>query len=349
MADRLELTINRWLREGVTSEAIAERLLSRLWNGPDRDDSHTIAQFVLHARLPHKLLEACEDLLRQDRFIPWSGLIEALAQVGTTPTPELIEIVLEGARAQSGLEDLLLSFHWDNLSPQLALARKPVLEARAQRLQRIVEELYRKLEFYKSHGLIEKEKVTFDILERLHAGLPQLEVLRQDLNERFARHIISKSNLPQHPSFDGWADGKQAHSHSEWLNTLSAEISSLMKQFPHLAFDLISVLLSMDFMESAAKVSPALPEGRLSEWLKIDIYMRADQHLNALSLLDGLAERQELGPEEAFALAYLKSQALWALGQKQGAIEILSHLVQIRPQFQQASHLLQLWQGTASP
>ncbi|HRO68156.1 MAG TPA: hypothetical protein PL182_11375, partial [Pseudobdellovibrionaceae bacterium] len=65
-----------------------------------------------------------------------------------------------------------------------------------------------------------------------------------------------------------------------------------------------------------------------------------------VELLHELARVELLQSEDSetfFATAYLRAQALWGLGQKHAAIEVMESLLASRPQYRSGLSLLSLW------
>lgn len=79
-------------------------------------------------------------------------------------------------------------------------------------------------------------------------------------------------------------------------------------------------------------------------WYSLQISIDGKQYARALSIIDVLRHRQ-MNTDHSFSLLYYQALALFGLGQKSEAKQIIANIVKIRPDFRSADSLLLDWEN----
>jgi tetratricopeptide (TPR) repeat protein len=114
---------------------------------------------------------------------------------------------------------------------------------------------------------------------------------------------------------------------------------------PDLAYDLAMGLQMMDFHSEALQILALASPSPAVDWLRLELEVRARRFVTALEEAHRLETLYASDPDAAFAATYARARALYGLGEKQTAIDLLRGLVKIRPHYRSAHSLLLDWAG----
>jgi hypothetical protein len=130
---------------------------------------------------------------------------------------------------------------------------------------------------------------------------------------------------------------------NELLTIWETETKSLATANPAWAADLAMMFFFVDAPQAALSVIEVAPTGVGPDWLTAELMLKRRQYVDLLEHLHSLEIRYVKDTETAFGVAYLRAQALQALGQSGIAVEILRSIVEVRPDYRSANHLLNEW------
>ena len=117
------------------------------------------------------------------------------------------------------------------------------------------------------------------------------------------------------------------------------------KNDPSQAADLAVIAAMIDLWDDAIELLAMAPDAGRRGWLRLELMLGANRNLELLNELAVVEQAHSEDPETFYATAYLRAQALWALGQEEQAVEILESLLSARPQYRAGVSLLTLWRG----
>jgi hypothetical protein len=112
-----------------------------------------------------------------------------------------------------------------------------------------------------------------------------------------------------------------------------------------MAFDFAVAAYMLESFEDALSLLSFSEETESLIWFRMEVLLKCRRFVELLTDLAKIEILFAHDPETFFATAYLRAQAMWGLGQKHTAIEVLEGLLAARPHYRAASALLSIWSG----
>ncbi len=346
MSQVIELEIKALLDNLKNPELVAEKIISDLRNReyqPQPQEIRSVCRFLLKAGLYSIMINYILVAIENGTFlIPWPLFLEALARSRPEISPTLAKTLLEGITEEKALGDACLSKALDFRSKVLKTER----EARRQKLIQAVNgaklNLLDQLKTLRTQQLFEKERELLLRLQSMYPGDPDVHLEVVEHQRRQAVEILSKHRpFSAGPPlvFDDIEDSLKVPTSS-----FAASTKQIVQEQPEMAKDLAVAAATMDLWELALELLNADPSTQHS-WLRLEILFGARHYLEVLSEIIELEVKFAHDSETFFATAYFRAQALWGLGQKHQAVEILESLLASNPNYRSAASLLNLWRG----
>lgn len=343
MADHLELEIRNLLKSQYSPREISSRLLSRLFESKLSDaDRNIIFGFVINSGLYHEAFQIFPQLLFDRIRFPWAHFMEILYRHKISPTREVIDASIKGARRQERVQDLVQFKYWDAKDPRFAEMREQIAEQRAERQLRQRELLLDKLAFFKNHQLIDEEQRILKILIKMYPQDSHLRDWKEEFDERWAKFVISRRGGSEMDHLDETM-AQLNRDEWDWAWFLTQEVQKLVGEHGQAAYDFAIGMWFMEFFDCALVLVDGMKPTTGSDWLKTELLIRIRRYLDALEWLVQLEKKYIENPDTPFAITYWRAQALWGLGQSTAAIELMRSLVQVRPDYRSASSMLNEW------
>lgn len=130
----------------------------------------------------------------------------------------------------------------------------------------------------------------------------------------------------------------------EILLQIQNQARSLLKQGKGQANDFAFLFRSLgDFGKAIEFIANSEPnDGK--DWILLDYLAEGGQHLAVLDLCQRLKEKYSQNPDSLFSIYYLESISYWELGEKEKALNLMSQISSMRPDFKSANEILAQWQ-----
>lgn len=346
MSTYIELEIQNLLKEYSDLNVIAEKLLSLIESEPEYLTSENITavfRFLLNAKLPSKIVQFTITYLENSSVpIPWPYFIEALDSIRNNLDEDTIKALNEGiSKLQAELE-ASRSQKLDDVIPGMR-------EWRSQRRLKIQQEYLNKkrdlideLITFRTQRLVEEEKNLLKKLQKLYPGDPEVKKELDEHKQRYALEILQK-RVPKVRSlrFDD-LNTPDFEVEKVRQNLLSSIKEEALKN-PDLAVDLAILAFMIDNFEEALEIIQNCENTPTVLWLRAELLLRSKKYLELLGEITRIELHFSYDPETFFATAYYRAQALWGLGQKDMAREVLEGLIISRPHYRAATALLSIW------
>lgn len=348
MSTNVELEIQNLLNEIEDLDVVSDRLINFLESSPTNLTSANIsavALFLNHAGRSQKLLQfVLRNIENKNFVIPWPHFLEALSKV-TAPLDEKTRLaLLDGIREDQAEESAARSLSFSKNLPELQ-------EHRQNRKYRFHKEylankrtLLEQLYTLRTQQLFEQEKILLQRLQRLYPGDDDVAQEVGEHRQRHALEILQK----RAPRIRAPKTEDLAPSDPEVESALETLLLSLQEhatQIPELAFDFAIVAAMLERYDVALSLLSHAENSPSVDWLRLELLMRCRRFVELLSELTQVELKYAHEPETFFATAYLRAQALWGLGQKHNAIEVMEGLLSSRPHYRAASAILSLWRN----
>lgn len=350
MSSNLELEIKNFLDLQGDPTVAADHLISMLESSDEaltNDNLRVLARFLWRAGLHDRLLNLCSRLLFKDDIeLPWDFILEALATHHQGQLPDAEREALSAAFDSNVMIRRLASRSkaLDAFFPTLRADRAEQRLRWVKEYKQQKDELIEHLATLRTQQLYEQEKELLARLQKLYPTDEDVKREARDHKERYALDILSKRRrISKQVRFDeGVVDQEVLAAQS----TLQGSLVATASQEPELVRDLAVAAAMFDFFETSLTILDGAPADESeSRWLRLEVLLIARRYLDLLHELGRMELDFAAQPETFFGTAYMRAQALWGLGQKHSAIEVLESLLAARPHYRSGLSLLALWRG----
>jgi tetratricopeptide (TPR) repeat protein len=203
--------------------------------------------------------------------------------------------------------------------------------------------LLKELDFAKNQGLKEKRVQAIDQLKKFFPNdkaIASVSLAEKEFQARNAynRLLSKKTRSISHK--------KEAPEISpEELEQTIKTIKKYLKKNADYAYDFSLMFMQMDVPLYGLMVIDLLKKkSQKLLWYELQLCLNGKQYARALSTID-LLQKTKITSEHSFSLLYYQAVALYGLGKKSSAIQIIKNILKIRPQFKSASSLLLEWES----
>lgn len=354
MAASFELKIHQLFLEHNDFERVADQLI-RQWNQSkfSEEEEKELLNFLFNTGLYPSILEKISFSLEKEKDFSWQNYLMLINEIDSSLDESVAEALVSGL--QESNQKFSIYFTEDSVLnetfSELRVSSDDLRNGFEQHYETRKSELKDRLHFLRSQRLFEEEKKTLQLIEKLS---PSEKMLSHsdwaDYNERWANHVLAEKNVKKNVA----TERKTQKVHRQWqkeMNTIVLPVVQSMqenlKESPELAEDFALGLRFMDFPQHSLDILENKNEKRAKacsqDWLVADLLFESRRFVDLLSWLKLLEEKYSDDTETAFASSFLKSQALWELGEQTLALDILRGILKIRPNYRFAHTLFQEW------
>jgi hypothetical protein len=279
-----------------------------------------------------------ESKLPWEIVLSWMSLQKLLLSLNDRAT------LYHSLEKQKSLMTLSRFADWNIVYPELKDLRNQARFDIQRKILEVRDLLFEELRTWKSQQLREQE---MKILTRLKKKFPndpdilrELEKFKQNQaveklgirlrkkRSQKIREIQFKEEITQVPI--------------EWENALL----EYAKKNPRDSYDLAIACCFMEDWVTALKLNNIAESNVQRDWLELEILLKLNRFIDVLQALYVIEMRWSHDGETFFATAYIRAQALYGLGQKTKALEVLESLLASRPLYRQGAELLHIWRGS---
>lgn len=350
MSQFLEQEIQTLLSEYQDTAVVADRLMQMIESEPSHlahlETTESFARFLLNCGFQRTLRDFCARHLSDESFAcPWAFFVESMALLNNEIT-ESTRRSFEKAIRELGLQkELSRAPHGDLALPEVRDYRNERAERIGKEIQQQKADLLERLRTFRVQRLLEKEK---ELLARLQKMFPQdPQVLKESEIHRhhYALEIISKYSMR---SRKNQISHEQKHFQAETSSAqsvLAEDLPLLASEYPSMAYDLAIAAFSLEAYGLGLEILEHADPDANALWLRMELLLKEKRYLELLSELTQMEQQLSHDAETFFATAYLRAQALWGLGQRNSAIEVMEGLLTARPQYRSGVTLLEVWRN----
>lgn len=346
MSKYIELEIQNLLKEASDLNEVAKQLLQYLDAYPENLNAENItalSRFLLNANLNNTLVAFVLQYIEKENFpVPWPYFLEALANTGAVIDETTARSLSEGIYEDNATLEAARSTKLGHIFPELNKWH----QERSTKIQHEYlsnkELLLNQLISLRTQQLYEQEKKVLYRLQKLYPG--DVDVF-QEVREHRQRHALDilQKKSPRQRSVQTSDLTKQAPEEVKTTQALMASLKEHAEKWPEMAFDFAIVAFMLEDFESSLELQKLCAETPSLLWLRLETLLHAKHFLELLNEITKVELKFSSDPETFFATAYYRAQALWGLGQKHSAMDVLEALLVARPHYRAASALLSIW------
>lgn len=339
----VEIQIQRLLDREPTVQRAVNHMLEKIASSETSDlERFSYWGFLFNAGFYQELISSLVQRLNENQRVHWGFLIEALNLSGLDPSNTVIEATLKGLKRQNANEDLWAAQSFDIHDSRFEEMRRSVADKKSSAERERKEGLLEKFHFLASQRMRDQAVRVLKHMIYLYPDDAHFRELKSGFEEEWARDLISQRFSESHTS-GAEVTPRLSGVERELINMWTDAAKSAAAKNPSIAYDLAIALHVMDADEAALEVASVLPTGVGQDWLIAELLLSLRRYVDLLEHLQELETKYASDPETAFAVSYLRAHALKALGQSAAAVEILRNIVQVRPHYRSANHLVLEW------
>lgn len=357
MSDNLELEIANQLRaQQADNPTDLIGRLNEIWHAPNTEleARRQIAAFYLAAgyksQLLQLLLEGCRQIVERDdpaHFqLPWGETAELIGSL--QPSSKTIVAMIEGARAQDSLTDLLSSQALDQLNEQVVELRRQADQLAERQHEERRKQMLEQLEYLRSQRMHKEEGRVIESFSKIFPGDEQIAQIKHSFDERWAREILqnrvtAKTEMYTEPRLHQLEPEQQ-----QVAKVIAEAVLAAAKAHRPMAYDLAIMLVFCEIFDEAQKVLAEVKSKPAKDWLRLEVFLRAGQYVEALAETHRLEGLYTTDPEVSFSIIYARARALHGLGSIENAKDLLQQILNLRPNYRLAEFLLKDWSKGSS-
>lgn len=339
-----DLEIRKLILEEPSLQHVSSRLMVKISSSETTDlERLSYWTFLYQAGFFYETLLSMIQRLSSKGRIHWGIFVEILARLQLEPPASVIESIFKGVRRQEAKDDLWASHSWNHWDPRFEAHRQALRVDKENEAREKRENMVEKFHFLKNQRMIEQAGRVLQRLLFLFPEDPTYRELKEAFDEDWAREVIAnrykepESETPAPFAFSPEEDRVL----QDFLQTADQNYALKFESaidFAVLFYFLEAWGYSLEFAQKAGPTTSAL-------WLVAELLMKLRRYVDALEHLHRIENALSADPETTFGVAYLRAQALHALGQSATAVEILRNIVQVRPDYRSAQQLIAEWSG----
>jgi tetratricopeptide (TPR) repeat protein len=343
LSPTLELEIQQLMVTVGKAEVVINDLVNRFDQFTQPEEIFTICQFFINSGQIQKFISVCLRQVEKNDYIPWTLVMEV---AGLNKLSLNNEIVIELLRAYQKTDpkfDTLLSFQLDHWSEEFVKVREAANISWENRHIEKKKDLKDQLQFLKAQRIDEEEAKVLEKFENMFPDDTDIKRQRQDLVERKARDVLSKSS--GRDVVDEPVEQKLGVDEQKFKKLLTEACFEKISKNPNHAYDLSLLLYFMGFYDTSLEMIRLSPPTTAADWFRLELLLMARRYVEALTETSQLELKYAQFPEATIAALYSRARAMWGLHRSDEAIELLKRLIDIRPNYLSANSLLQEWAG----
>ena len=337
--EKLEKKILRLLKKNAKPKQIFEKI-------KNNSNVEQVSRFLYNAGLDRTLLDFSAKRLEKKKPIAWPYVLKLFIKYKITPKAKLEKLLfhywLKNKKNQT--EALFSCKEWGDISPEFQQLRFVYIQELEEKNLSEENDLLEQLEFVQAQKLIKEEEEIITKLLFINPENEEYGKWQKNLEEKKAlltiqeqKKIIDKVNRLE--DYVSSLSVEERSLKESWFQTVAQTAKKNPKYTKNLA-------LFLYFCHCPDKALEVLEKhvSKISDyWFYLDWALETKQYTKGLELINHLFLEIENGAAVFLPLIYIKSQMLYALGKKSEAIEYLTAISQVQPDYKSTQYLLDKW------
>lgn len=339
--DEIHIHLNQGHPPSFVAEWVYEKMIASDYEWSE-ENINTFCLFILKSGRCDLILYFFLKFYKDENLkLPPAYLVWAIVKSFPTISKDLHKIVVtylneDMKRWVQASRTKLGDAQW----PGIRAHRKKLLDLNADKLAKLRKDLVQKFELFNSQNLTEPAKATIRKLEKVFPNDPEiaritLKFKEKDATNVFDKHRYKKSRIDAKPKQDPELISAQ--------QGLAKFIRQEMKKMVGFEADIAIMCITLDMPDVALELfhSPEVINENI--WLYMEVLLLNRRNLEVLTLLPSIEKGYSHLPDTFLACTFIRSLALWNLGEKNSAIEVLQSVVEIKPNYRSSDVLLAEW------
>lgn len=341
-SSRIEIIIQKLLQEHDATY-VADDLLKKWDSGElSEKDQDIAAQFLIHTGFLKTLQSHFTKQLTQDHYIAWIPFLEMLSRANQELPDEIVEPILLGMTENNKLEDIIFVQRSSRLHPRFGKLVETFIAERKQTYEKEKITLKEKLKNHVHDRMDDEIKQVAQELRKKFPDDKEVIDLTADIEMARIKTLIQKKERDIQQILPHNIDPVSAEDKSK----LAKDVIKNAKKTPANAYNLAILLIQMEVFDEALVCLDFAPNSKEKDWLKLDLLIKSGNYIDAITESFEIENKYSEKPETIFATLEYRAQALFGLGEKEKAIQILEKILESSPKNQTARVLLLTWRSS---
>lgn len=341
---KLELELKSILDEGKSLSRAAGLLIEAIESG-DKAKRQTAVRFLqLHPEWKYWKKDF-EPWLQSLGAWPWDLLLHWLNHQRLLFSLEDREALKAAFVKQKVIYQVVRYGDWGVMLENIKDVRSQARLDIQKRILEVRDLLLEELRTWKSQRLREQE---FKVIKRLRKKFPNdpdIALEEEKLKQNQAFEVLG-NKLREKKTGPKTKELRFKEEVTHLSEEIEKQLLDFVDQNPHEAYDLaIACCFIEDWVTALHLINRAVPSVQ-RDWLELEILLNLKRFVDVMQALQVIELRWSQDPETFFATAYCRAQALYGLGQKEKALEVMESLLASRPLYRQGVELLHIWKGS---
>lgn len=345
MSTYIELEIQNLLNQGEAPSSIGERLVADLESSEEKftnENIEALSGFLLRSGMYESLIQLVLRHFDKESFhIPWPYFVEALALSGPDLDSKTVKALLEGIEEQKAHEEIIHTQALDKYAPKINEWRSDHKYQVHRDYLANKKLLLEQLITLRTQQLYQQEKNLLLRLQKMYPGDRDVRREVQEHKQRYALEILARRSPSRHHNAE--EAPKPDPEVEAALQALNESLLESVQNNPDMAMDFAIAAFILESYETALELLSYADETASLLWFRLEILLKCRRFLDVLNEVARVELIFTNDPETFFATAYLRAQALWGLGQRHTAMEVMESLLLSRPHYRAGSALMSLW------
>ena len=328
-----------FLKEGFSPKEIFEKIKNNY-------DVHQVTRFLYTSGLNKTLFEFSIQRLEKDQPVAWPYILKVFIKYEMIPNEELKQLLFHHWLKNEAKEQALFACkEWEEVSPQFQQFCSDHIKNLEEKYFVEEKDLLEQLHFVQATNLLKEEEEIIKKLCSLKPRNPKYKEMQKELEEKQALLTIEeeqKTAVRKKKSFTDYASYlslKKSSLEEVWMKSLLA----LAKADPSNTKNLALFLCFCGWPKKAIQILEMHISKISDYWFYLEWILETKEHAKGLELINRLFEEIKEGEALFLPLIYIKSQLLYGMGKKNEAIEYLTAISQVQPNYKSVQYLLDRW------
>ena len=337
--EKMEKKISSLLKKNFNPEQIFKKI-------KNDSDVEQISRFLYISGLDQTLLDFSAKKLEKHKPISWAYILKIFIKHKITVSKNLERLLfhhwIKNTKNQSS--PLFACVEWGELSSEFQQMRTVYLQELEEQNLSEERDLLEQLAFVQAQGLIREEEEIIAKLLIIHPENSEYKKFQKDLDEKKALLTLQEQKkrsikTDQLEDFKASLFSKKNLLNKNWLK----KISLRAKQHPKETKNLALFLYFCHCPDKALDLLSAYVSKSSDYWFYLEWALETHQYTRGLELINRLFSEFKYDESSFLPLIYIKSQILYGLGKKTLAIEYLTSISQVHPDYKSTQYLLDKW------
>ena len=317
----------------IKKQVNASRILEKIDHNIQAKEQ---ARFMYNAGLHRDLIVLACSLIKKDEPVPWVFVIKVLLDNNVTLPASFNKLLF--THFISKLSPSFISLQTWSFSKFKSAFENELSKIQSQ-VSKEIKNLLDKLNFAQAQHLPKEQEKIIDQLLTFQPKSPYFQYLKKNLKVAEVLEVLDKQKQTQKPSSKEVFYDSSKHIPKKLKETL---ISICQSPSPHPKHKAI-FMYQTGLLTEALKILESLDDSLETAWLYLDWLMEARRYAQVLDISEKLIKHLDTNSDNLFAVTYIQAQALYKLNDKTKARAYMKSICTSRPDYKDASTLLQLW------